>query len=174
MGRATRNDVSKTVQACCTHLQKLFECRKRLDAINLTESEEDINRVALALFNGALPVLNKELEYNIVSTLRFNVGKTFEYQDQYNFLVKHTTLLDAGISPGSPSHQNSTIALQPTSWSRTRYDAQAGDAQSYPSSTELPLCTKAAKWMKLCLEISAQSEVVSSVRNLTECMQASD
>ena len=96
---------------------KMFESRKRVDAMKLTGSptEEDINRVALALFNDALPVGDKELVYSILSTPRFNVGKTFEYQDQYEFLVKHTTLLDAGISPGSPSHQNSTIALQPTS-----------------------------------------------------------
>ena len=84
-------------------------------------TEEDINRVALALFNDALPVGDKELVYSILSTPRFNVGKTFENQDQYEFLVKHTTLLDAGISPGSPSHQNSTIALKPTS-PGTTYD----------------------------------------------------
>jgi hypothetical protein len=74
--------------------------------MNLTGSptEEDINRVALALFNCAFPAENKELAYSIESTPRFDVGKTFEYQDQYDFLVKHTTLLDACISPGSPSH----------------------------------------------------------------------
>jgi hypothetical protein len=137
-------------------------------------TEEDINRVALALFNGSLPVGNKELAYNIVSTPRFNVGKTFEYQDQLDFLVKHTTLLDAGISPGPPSHQNSTIELQPTALSDTPCDAEAADARSYPSSTERPLGTKAAKRRKRSLENSAQSEVASSVRNLTASMRESD
>jgi hypothetical protein len=144
--------------------------------MNLTGSptEEDINRVALAFLNGAFPVGNMELVDSIESTPRFNIGKTFEYQDRYDFLVKHTTLLDACISPGSPSHWNYTIALQPTASSGTPYDVEAGYDRSYLSYTERPLGKKAAKRRKSSLETLAQSEVASSVRNLTECTQESN
>jgi hypothetical protein len=42
---------------------RMYECQKRVDYMKLTGSptEDDINRVALALFNGVLPVGNKEL-----------------------------------------------------------------------------------------------------------------
>jgi hypothetical protein len=66
------------------------------------------------------------------------------------------------------------IALQHTASSGTPYEAEAGDDRSYPSSTEWPLGTKAATRRNCSLETSAQSEVASSVRNLTACMQESD
>jgi hypothetical protein len=155
----------------------MYECRKRVDSMELTGSptEEDLSRVALALINGVLQIGNKELVYSIVSTPGYNVGKAFEYQDQYDFLVKHTTVLEAGITPGPPSHHNSmNAAAQPTASLGASSDAEAADAGFYPSSIERPLGTKASKRRKRGVDTSVQSEVASSVRDLTESMHASD
>jgi hypothetical protein len=99
----------KLVVRTCVRMK---ECRKRGDAMELTgsQNEEDLCRVALALFNDTVQVGNKELIYNIARTPGYNVGKNFEYQDQYMFLAKYTTVLEAGMSPGPLSHENSTTA----------------------------------------------------------------
>jgi hypothetical protein len=68
----------------------MYECRKRVDAMELTGSakEEDTCRFTLALFNGAVNFGNKELVYSIASTPGYNIDKAFEYQDQYGFRTK--------------------------------------------------------------------------------------
>jgi hypothetical protein len=66
------------------------------------------------------------------------------------------------------------VAAQSTALSGALGDVEVADAGFYPSTTERPLGTKAAKRRKRSLESSAPSEVVSSVQNLTEGMRESD
>jgi hypothetical protein len=156
---------------------RMYECRKRVDSMELTRSptEEDLSRIALALIDGALQIGNKELVYSIVSTPGYIVGKAFEYQDQYDFLVKDTMVLEAGITPGPPSHQNyMNAAAQPTASPGASGDAEAADAGFYRSSTERPLGMKDSKRRKRGLDTSAQTEVASSVRDLSESIHEPD
>jgi hypothetical protein len=93
--RANRRWAGRPAMACIKKYKlvvricvRMYECRKHIDAMELTGSpnEEDLSRVALALLNGTVQVGNKELIYNIARTPGYSVGKNFEYQDQYNFL----------------------------------------------------------------------------------------
>jgi hypothetical protein len=66
---------------------KLRDKRKQVDAMELTggPTDDDLNRVALDLFNYFVKVGDKQLIYAIASKPGYYVGKDFYYQDQYKF-----------------------------------------------------------------------------------------
>jgi hypothetical protein len=65
-------------------------------------SEEDLHRVSLARFSNVVTIGNRKLMYKIASTPGFNVGR-FEYAAQYDFLSKHTTLLESATTASASS-----------------------------------------------------------------------
>jgi hypothetical protein len=61
-----------------------------------------LHRVSLALFNNVVTIGNRKLIYKIASTPELNVGQ-FEYAAQYDFLSKHTTLLESATTASASS-----------------------------------------------------------------------
>jgi hypothetical protein len=81
-------------------------------------SEDDLDRISLALFNNVETVGNREQIYTIASTSGFNVGR-FEYAAQCGFLSKRTTLLESGtIAPVPSTYLDAvaTTAISPEDW----------------------------------------------------------
>jgi uncharacterized protein YcfJ len=62
-------------------------------------TEDDLDRVALALFKESVNIGDKNLIYTISTTPGYNVGKDFCLQDQYEFVVARTTVLEAVATP---------------------------------------------------------------------------
>jgi hypothetical protein len=61
-----------------------------------------LHRVSLARFSNVVTIGNRKLMYKIASTPGFNVGR-FEYAAQYDFLSKHTTLLESATTASASS-----------------------------------------------------------------------
>jgi hypothetical protein len=157
----------KEVVSTCT---KLRDKRKQVDAMELTggPTEDELDRVALALFNGAVKIADRQLIYAITTTPGYYIGNDFCYQDQYEFLVTRTTVLEAGGTP--------VRGASPNSVPQAASDTGATDFGNFPSATERRLGTKAAKRKKRSLEssVSSQADVASSVRDFSEVFKRSD
>jgi hypothetical protein len=157
----------KEVVSTCT---KLRDKRKQVDAMELTggPTEDELDRVALALFNRAVKIGDRQLIYAITTTPGYYIGNDFCYQDQYEFLVTRTTVLEAGGTP--------VRGASPNSVPQAASDTGATDFGNFPSATERRLGTKAAKRKKRSLEssVSSQADVASSVRDFSEFFKRSD
>jgi hypothetical protein len=147
----------KEVVSMCTRFR---DKRKQVDAMQLTggSTEDDLDRVALTLFNESVKVGDKQLIDAIATTPGYNLGKDFCFQDQYEFFVTRTTVLAAVATPVPSVSPGAT------------------DIGNFLSTTERPLGTKAAKRKKRSLESSSssQADVRSSVRDFSEVMKKSD
>jgi hypothetical protein len=156
----------KEVVKICT---RVYELRKRVECLQLTggPSDKDLDRVALALYNKVATIGNRELIYTIASTPGYNVGK-FEHAAQYEFLARHTTLLEAGVSP-------TTVAGFPEGSVDTAVGPGDDGGPGFQSPAfERPLGSKAAKRNKRGRESLEGSEVATSVREFGEQLKVSD
>jgi hypothetical protein len=142
----------KEVIRVCTRMREL---QKRVQGLQFTgaPSEEDLDRVALALFNNVVTISDRELMYTIVSNPGYNVGR-FEYAKQFKFLLQQTTLLEAGISSSVCSPNEETDAFEAT-------EKDVCDDVGPRMSAERPIGNKAAKRLKRAHESLEVSEVVN-------------
>jgi hypothetical protein len=127
----------KAVVRVCT---RVYELRKRIDGLQLTggPSDDDLDRVSIALFNNVVTIGNRELIYTIAWTPEFKVWR-FEYAAQYEFLAKRTTLLDSGTAAAVPSTSLDAAAT-------ATIGAEESDGVEFrPPATERPLGNKSAK-----------------------------
>jgi hypothetical protein len=130
--------------------------------------EDDLERVALALFNNVTAIGNREHIYTIAATPGFNVRR-FEYAAQYKGLSTQTCLLASG---------NTESSAQPVSTAAS--GAMCSDAKNVEGlrsgleEMKRPLGNKASKRNKRARKSSEGVEVAASVKKLSEQLRNSD
>jgi hypothetical protein len=97
-----------------------------------SSAEDDLDRFSLAFFNKSVNFWDKQLIYAIATTPGYNVGKEVCFQDQYEFFVAQTTVLEAvsipvpSVSPGSVSQVASDTGATDIGISRRRHSDRWG------------------------------------------------